>query len=80
MSYTQTKVNMKQTEDKPKEPVKELSIPVQIPMRIIRWILYSSGFALLLVPFIKTEWQAYCGGLILGHFASQLNALINKKP
>jgi hypothetical protein len=71
---------MKQTEDKPKEQVKEPTLPVFIPMRVIRWLLYSIGFALLSVPFIKTDWQGVCAGLVLGHFASQLNALINKKP
>jgi hypothetical protein len=71
---------MKQIEDKPKEEIKEPSLPVFIPMRIVRWVLYSAGFACLLMPFIQTYWQVACGGLILGHFASQLNALINKKP
>ncbi len=74
---------MKQTEDKPKEEVKEPSLPVFIPMRIVRWSLYSVGFMLLIIPFVAwTEYESYksaCGGLILGHFASQLNALINKK-
>jgi hypothetical protein len=75
---------MKQIEDKPKEEVKEPTLPVFIPMRIVRWILYSFIFMLLLVPFVQglryDGAKAACGGLIMGWFASQLNALINKKP
>lgn len=58
---------------------KEPSLPVFIPMRIVRWIFYSTLFACALIPFAASYWQDICGGLILGHFASQLNALINKK-
>lgn len=61
--------------EKPKEP----TLPVFIPMRVIRMVLYSLYFTCLLFPFCKSYWQFTCGGLILGHFASQLNALINKK-
>lgn len=76
---------MKQTEDKSPEQVKEPVFPV--PMRIVRWIAYSSFFTLLLIPFIammnqsdiKSGLACACGGLILGHFASQLNVLIHKK-
>lgn len=74
---------MKQIEDKPKEEVKEPTLPVFIPMRIVRWTLYSVGFMFLTMPFVagtELEWhKSACAGLILGHFASQLNALINKK-
>jgi hypothetical protein len=67
---------------------KEPSLPVFIPMRIIRWVLYSCFFTLLLIPIIamkgdhgiRSALACGSGGLILGHFASQLNALINKKP
>lgn len=62
---------------------KEPTLPVFIPMRIVRWILYSFIFMLLLAPFVQglrhDGAKAACGGLILGWFASQLNALINKK-
>lgn len=60
---------------KPKEP----GLPLTIPMSILRWLFYSIVFANLLIPFAASYWQDICGGLILGHFASQLNALINKK-
>lgn len=64
-------------------PVKEPTLPVFIPMRIVRWVLYSIAFGLLLLPFLAgTEHdgaKVVCGGTILGWFASQLNALINKK-
>lgn len=81
MSYIQTKVSMKQIEDKPKEEAKEPSLPVFIPMRIMRWVLYSAFICVLLMPAM---WEhdiriSISVSLILGHFASQLNALINKK-
>jgi hypothetical protein len=75
---------MKQIEDKQPEQVKEPILPV--PLRIVRWAAYSLLFFFLLVPFvtgsgdaeIKSFLKAFCGGLILGHFASQLNVLIKK--
>lgn len=74
---------MKQIEDKPKEQAKETSLPVFIPIPIIRWILYTGAFMLLLVPFVSGTphdgQKAACGGMILGWFASQLNQLIKKK-
>lgn len=57
---------------------KEPGLPVNIPLSWLRWLIYSAGFACLLAPFNCTIWQLVCGGLILGHFASQLNALIKK--
>lgn len=74
---------MKQIEDKPKEEVKEPSLPVFIPMRIIRWLAYSMAFSAPLALWYPdmVGWDGLVGTcLILGHFASQLNALINKKP
>lgn len=72
---TDTSTNAKM-DGKPKEP----TLPV--PWRLVRFTLYSFGFMLLLVPFVSgsqyDEYKAACGGFILGHFASQLNALINK--
>lgn len=87
MSYTLNLVSMKQIEDKPKEEAKEPSVPVFIPMRVVRWIMYSCFFTMLLMPLIammgdhgvRSGLACGSGGLILGHFASQLNALINKK-
>lgn len=73
---------MKQIEDKPKEAVKEPTLPVFIPMRIVRWVLYSIGFSGPLAMWYPdlVGWDGLIGTcLILGHFASQLNALINKK-
>ena len=71
---------MKQIEDKPKEQeVKRPGLPVLIPTHIVRWAAYSVMFMLLAIPFVDDTRQLACAGLILGHFASQLNALINKK-
>lgn len=65
------------------QPIKEPTLPVFIPMRIVRWVIYSVVFGLLLLPFLAGSEhdgaKAVCGGAILGWFASQLNALINKK-
>lgn len=74
---------MKQTEDKPKE-VKEPTLPVFIPMSIVRWAMYScfmsaATLAFLTPPADITIRQWISLSCILGHFASQLNALINKK-
>jgi hypothetical protein len=68
--------------DRKKDPV----LPVLIPMSIVRWLCYSLLFMFLLIPFVAgTElndvrecMKALFGGLILGHFASQLNAIIKK--
>lgn len=82
MNYIQTNLSMKQIDDKPKEQVKEPTLPVFIPMRIVRWVLYSIGFAGPLAMWYPNlvGWDGLIGTcLILGHFASQLNALINKK-
>lgn len=71
--------------DKPQFPEdrKEPTLPVFIPMRIVRWIMYSIAFGLLLLPFLagteRDGVKVVCGGTILGWFASQFNALINKK-
>ncbi len=71
---------MKQTEDKPKEQIKEPALPVMVPLSVVRWFAYSAAFIILLRPFLYPQWwQNISGGLILGWFASQLNALINKK-
>lgn len=72
---------MKQIEDKPKEQVKEPTLPVFIPMRMVRWFAYSLCFGLILAPgFWMVNARGVIGAaFILGHFASQLNALINKK-
>lgn len=77
---------MKQIEDK-KQEEKQPVLPVFIPVTILRWIAYSLFFTMLLIPLIALTHQdgmrpalaCGCGGLILGHFASQLNQLIKKK-
>lgn len=64
--------------EKPKEP----TLPVFIPMRIVRWVAYSMAFTAPLALWYPrlVGWDGLIGTcLILGHFASQLNALINKK-
>jgi hypothetical protein len=71
------------TSENAKIPPKEPSLPVFIPMRIVRWILYSMAFTGPLATWCPkfVGWDGLIGTcLILGHFASQLNALINKKP
>lgn len=74
------KDNQRPTADTTTEMTKkEPGLPLTIPMSILRWLFYSIVFANLLIPFAASYWQDICGGLILGHFASQLNALINKK-
>lgn len=60
---------------------KQPSVPVHIPMAIVRWMAYSLCFGLILAPgFWLINARGVIGAaFILGHFASQLNALINKK-
>lgn len=72
---------MNQTEIKKgkDEQAKEPRVPIMVPLSLLRWIVYSACFATLLIPFTKAPWQLACGGLILGWFAGQLNALIHKK-
>jgi len=70
--------------DRPETPApvseaKEPAIPIKVPMSLVRWVLYSVCFFLLLTPFEHTVAQWVCGALILGWFAGQLNAIINKK-
>lgn len=60
---------------------REPALPVFIPMRIVRWLAYSALICILLIPAM---WEQKIRvtvsiSLVLGHFASQLNALINKK-
>lgn len=73
---------------KVKEPptpngVKEPGLPINVPLSIVRWIGYSLLFSgltsgLLGIPVSLTINQWVGISLILGHFASQLNALIKK--
>lgn len=63
-----------------REPV----LPINVPMAIVRWLAYSLLFDIILIPVIISRpevslWIFQSVSLILGHFASQLNALINKK-
>lgn len=70
------------TSENAKLGAKEPSLPVFIPMRLLRWFTYTAAFGIMLAPGF---WQINARGVIgasfiLGHFASQLNTLINKKP
>jgi hypothetical protein len=60
----------------------EPGLPVKIPLSAVRWFCYSLVFMILLFPFIiglEYDWlKLSFGGMILGHFASQLNAIIKK--
>jgi hypothetical protein len=60
---------------------KEPGLPIKIPMSMLRWLAYSILFTLVLMPALWNNpvWHTISPALILGHFASQLNALINKK-
>jgi hypothetical protein len=60
------------------EKKEEPGVPIKIPLSLVRWWAYSVGAALLLIPFHLTYWQVINGSLLIGHFASQLNALIKK--
>jgi hypothetical protein len=56
----------------------EPALPIKIPLSTFRWLSYSGFFGVLLYPITTTGWQLLCGSLILGHFSSQLNAIIKK--
>lgn len=62
----------------PNDVKNEPVLPVGVPMSIIRWLVYSLLFWLLLLAFPLTPWQRVCGALILGWFAGLLNAIKNK--
>ena len=68
--------------EKPKFPddrKEEPGLPMRIPMSVIRWLVYSFCFFWLLLPFwVNDSAKKACAALILGWFAGQLNALINK--
>lgn len=57
----------------------EPGLPVKIPLSIVRWLAYSFCFACLLTPIFLNEAKQICGGLIIGWFASLLNAIASKK-
>jgi hypothetical protein len=57
----------------------EPTIPVHVPLAIFRWLLYTLFFALFLIPFWLENWRVVFIAPCIGHFASQLNAIINKK-
>jgi hypothetical protein len=66
-------------EDKKEEP----GLPVKIPLSIVRWAMYScfmsaATLSFLMPPMDITVRQWVGISVILGHFASQLNALIKK--
>lgn len=55
---------------------------VQVPTSLIRWLCYTLLFSVILTPFVSggslTVLQMFSAGAILGHFAGQLNKLIDK--
>jgi hypothetical protein len=61
---------------KVKSAVDDDGLPV--PLSVVRWVCYSAIFFCLLIPFYLPAGQWICGALILGQFASQLNAIIKK--
>lgn len=65
----------------PSQTIKEETvIPLKAIVPIVRWIVYSFCFFLLLLPFFAPNGaRCVCGGAILGWFAGMLNAIINKK-
>jgi hypothetical protein len=71
---------MKQIEDKQGEKKDEPGLPVKIPLSVVRWLAYSLLFTTVLIPAMweLNIWWTISPSLILGHFASQLNALIKK--
>lgn len=61
------------------EPVKaSTGDGLPVPLSVVRWICYAAIFFCLLIPFHLSAGQWICGALILGQFASQLNAIIKK--
>lgn len=63
-------------------PNKQTGIPITIPENIFKWLIYSALFSGPLASWYPqlVGWDGLIGScLILGHFASQLNAVINKK-
>lgn len=46
-------------------------------LSLFRWALYSGVMILLLVPHLSA-WKLVTAGLILGHFAAQINSIKNK--
>lgn len=62
-------------------PGKDREPMIQVPMAMVRWLAYSTCFAFILAPgFWEINYRGVLGAsYVLGWFASQLNALINKK-
>jgi hypothetical protein len=70
---------MKDKPTKEEQAERVPTIPVHVPMNIVRWMVYSGCFFLLLWPFFLPRGQWICGAMILGWFAGLLNAIANKK-
>lgn len=66
-------------EQQAKENTKE---SIQVPTSLVRWLCYTLLFAIFLTPFVSdgtlTVLQMFSVAAILGHFAGQLNKLIDK--
>jgi hypothetical protein len=54
-------------------------VKVHVPVNIIRWIIYSGCFYVLLIPFTLTLWQNAGAALITGWFAGLLNGIKNER-
>lgn len=65
--------NNEQKQEEKKEPM------LQVPVSILKWILYTVFFTLPLMPFWLTEWRCLFIAPILAHFAGQLNNLKAKE-
>lgn len=70
------------------ETSKDVSAPgvakapmIPVPIALLRWLAYSACFTIMLAPgFWEINYRGVLGAsYVLGWFASQLNALINKK-
>lgn len=67
----------------PEQPAKEnTKVNIQVPTSLVRWLCYTLLFAIFLTPFVSdgtlTVLQMFSVAAILGHFAGQLNKLIDK--
>jgi hypothetical protein len=53
---------------------------VSIPLSFVRWLCYSILFFTFLIGYISvfTIWEVIGTSLTLGHFAGQLNKIIDK--
>jgi hypothetical protein len=57
-------------------------VNISLPTSLVRWVCYTVFFFVVMLPFVlvgNTHMLIVCSvALILGHFAGQLNKLIDK--